>query len=90
MEEIKDKNEQLINNIIKQATEYANAIYPDNNEARIAAKGFAAGYQQAHTEKTIEIKELAGIIKLLLPGIGAVSLENLKIIEEYVEKSDKI
>lgn len=76
------------NKVIELATQYADTTYNDNNERRIAAKGYAVGYQQALSEKNAEIKELAGIVKLLLPGIGAVSKENLKIIEEFIEKSD--
>jgi len=75
--------------VIALATLYANNTYDDNEERRIAAKGYAIGYQQAASEKNMEIKELAGIVKLLLPGIGAVSSDSIKIIEEFIEKSDK-
>ncbi|KQB99892.1 hypothetical protein [Pedobacter sp. Hv1] len=76
------------NKVIKLATQYADTTYIDNDERRIAAKGYAIGYQQALSEKNAEIKELAGIVKLLLPGIGAVSPDNLKTLEEFIEKSD--
>lgn len=82
-----DTKEALMDSIIAQATTYA-SVYTDNDQARIAAKGFAVGYQQALSEKNIQIKELAGIVKLLLPGIGLIPPDNLKIIEDFIEKSD--
>lgn len=81
-------NKRIEDKVIELATQYADTTYVENNERKIAAKGYVVGYQQALSEKNIEIKELAGIVKMLLPGIGAVSPENLKILEEYIEKSD--
>lgn len=75
--------------VIELSTHYADTTYTNNDQRRIAAKGYAVGYNQASSEKNAEIKELAGIVKMLLPGIGAVSPENLKILEDYIEKSDK-
>ncbi|MBE9598679.1 hypothetical protein [Pedobacter sp. MC2016-24] len=85
----KDTSETLMNKIIELATQYGN-VYTDTKEAHIAAKGYAVGYNHALTEKTKEIKELAGIVKLLLPGIGSIPLENVKVIEQYVEKMDQL
>jgi len=81
-------NKRPEDKLIELATHYADTDYVENNERKIAAKGYVVGYQQALSEKNAEIKELAGVVKLLLPGIGAVSPENLKILEEYIEKSD--
>lgn len=36
----------------------------------------------------MEIKELASIIKLLLPGIGTISPDNLGVIEKFIKESD--
>ncbi|WP_187073529.1 hypothetical protein [Pedobacter fastidiosus] len=46
------------------------------------------GYHQALSEMNLEIKEMASIIKLLLPGIGAISPDNLRVIEKFIKKSD--
>lgn len=80
--------ETLMDQIIEQATIYGSE-YTDKKEAHIAAKGYAVGYQEALMKKNIEIKELAGIVKLLLPGIGSISPDNLHIIEEFVKQSEK-
>jgi hypothetical protein len=32
------------------------------------------------------LKELAGIVKALLPGIGAIPPEKLKVLEEFIAK----
>lgn len=82
-----DSKEALMDSIIDQATQYG-SIYTDKEQAHIAAKGYAVGYQQALSEKNIQVKELAGIVKLLLPGIGLIPPDNLKIIEEFIEKSE--
>ena len=86
---MEDPNKRQEYKVIEIATQYADTTYFENNERKIAAKGYVAGYQQALSEKNAEIKELASVVKLLLPGIGLVSPENLKVLEDYVEKFDK-
>ena len=83
-----DTTESLMDVIIGQATKYG-SMYIDKKEAHIAAKGYAVGYQEALSKKNLEIKELAGIVKLLLPGIGSIPPDNLMIIERFIEESDK-
>lgn len=85
--ETTNKERELMDYVIQLATQHGDT-YKENNEAKIAAKGFALGYQQALSEKNIELKELAKIVKLLLPGIYHIPDENLKIIEEFAAKSD--
>ena len=79
---------KLMESIIGKATQYADSTYMNVDNARIAAKGYAVGYQEAYTEKNAELKELAGIVKALLPGIGAIPSEKLKVLEEFVAKKD--
>ena len=79
-------NKRPEDKLIEIATQYADTTYVENNERKIAAKGYVVGYQQALSDKNVEIKELANIVKMLLPGIGSVSPENLKVLEDYVEK----
>lgn len=83
------ENKKLMENIIGRATQYADTTYKNIDDARIAAKGFAVGYQEAFSEKNAELKELAGIVKALLPGIGSIPPDKLKILEEFIEKKDK-
>lgn len=83
-----DTKKLLEDKIIELATDYGNTTYVNKNESYIAAKGYAIGYHQALLEKNVEIKELASIIKLLLPGIGAISPDNLGVIEKFIKESD--
>jgi len=39
-------------------------------------------------ETNAEIRELASIIKLLLPGIGLILPENLRLIEKFIKESE--
>ncbi|RZL22804.1 MAG: hypothetical protein EOO96_23815 [Pedobacter sp.] len=79
---------KLMESIIGKATQYANSTYKNVDDARIAAKGFAVGFQEAYSEKNAEFKELGGIVKSLLPGIGAIPPEKLKVLEEFIAKKD--
>ncbi|SDH53295.1 hypothetical protein SAMN05421827_12824 [Pedobacter terrae] len=86
--EVSTESKKLMESIIGRATQYADSTYKNVDDARIAAKGFAVGYQEAYNEKSAELKELAGIVKALLPGIGAIPSEKLKVLEEYIAKKD--
>jgi hypothetical protein len=82
------ENKKLMESIIGKATQYADSTYKNVDDARIAAKGFAIGYQEAYSEKNAELKELAGIVKALLPGIGLIPPDKLKVLEEFIAKKD--
>lgn len=86
--EVPTENEKLMVSIIGKATQYADSIYKNADDACIAAKGFAVGYQEAFSEKNAELKELAGIVKALLPGIGAIPPNKLKVLEDFIAKKD--
>lgn len=74
--------------IIKLAKEHGDT-YTDIDKAKIAAKGFGLGYHQAMTEKNIEIKRLAQMVKLLLPGIYHIPNENVMQIQELSSTSEE-
>lgn len=86
--EVAAESKKLIESIIGKATRYADSTYKNVDDARIAAKGFAVGYHEAYSEKNAELKELAGIVKALLPGIGTIPPEKLKVLEEFIAKKD--
>lgn len=86
--EVPTENKKLMESIIGKATQYANTTYKNVDDAHIAAKGFAVGYHEAYNEKNAELKELASIVKALLPGIGAIPPEKLKVLEEFIAKKD--
>lgn len=83
-----DTKKLLEDKIIELATKYGNTTYIDKQESYIAAKGYATGYQRALLETNVKIKELASIIKLLLPGIRAIPPDNLGVIEKFIKESD--
>lgn len=86
--EVSTECKKLMESIIGKATQYADSTYKNVDDAHIAAKGFAVGYHEAYNEKNAELKELAGIVKALLPGIGAIPPDKLKILEEFIAKKD--
>lgn len=45
--EVPTESKKLMASIIGKATQYADSIYKNVDDARIAAKGFAVGYQEA-------------------------------------------
>ena len=75
--EVVAESKKLIESIIGKATRYADSTYKNVDDARIAAKGFAVGYQEAYSERNAELKELAEIVKALLP-----------VLEEFIAKKD--
>jgi hypothetical protein len=86
--EVYTESKKLMESIIGKATKYADSIYKNVDDACIAAKGFAVGYQEAYSAKSVELKELAGIVKALLPGISKIPPEKLKVLEEFIAKKD--
>ena len=78
------KNKKLVESIIGKSIQYADSTYNNKDYARIAAKGFAIGYQEAYTEQNAELRELAGIVKVLLPGIGLIPPQKLKFLEGFI------
>ena len=73
---VSTENKKLMGSIIGKATQYADNIYKNVDDACIAAKGFAVGYQEAYSEKNAELKELAGIVKALLPALAKYHLKS--------------
>lgn len=51
-------------------------------------KVLLSGIRKLYSEKNAELKELAGIVKALLPGIGAIPPDKLKVLEEFIAKRD--
>lgn len=88
METLKNTKQSLMDFIIEQSCQYGNSTYTDKNEARIATKGYAVGYQRGLEEQNIELRELAEIVKLLLPAIYHLPSEEVKKIEELTAKSE--
>lgn len=86
--EVPTESKKLMESIIRKATQYGDSIYKNTEYACIAAKGFAVGYKEAYSEKNGELKELAGVVKALLPGIGAIPPEKLKLLEEFIATKD--
>lgn len=58
--EVSTESKQLMESIIAKATQYADSIYKNVDDACIAAKGFAVGYQEAYSEKNAELKDCKG------------------------------